>query len=58
MTHIDFHMNFLDSVYDMDTENTASHREKIKGLLQQMSNHDLDALNQLLSPKVVHEPVT
>lgn len=55
VTHIDFNMNFLDSVYDMDVQSTASDRQKIKDLLHTMSGQDLDALNQLLSPKVVNQ---
>lgn len=53
VTHIDFNMNFLDSVYDMDTNATAADRDNIKNLLHTMSGQDLDTLNKLLSPKVV-----
>ena len=55
VTHIDFHMNFIDSVYDMDVDSTAADREKIKALLHTMTGQDLDTLNKLLSPKVVKD---
>jgi hypothetical protein len=53
VSHIDFHMNFIDSVYDMDVDATAADRDKIKNLLHTMTGQDLDTLNKLLSPTVV-----
>jgi hypothetical protein len=55
VTHLDFSMNFFDSIYDMDTQQTAEDREKIKGLLKTLTGQDLDTLNQLLSPKTVKD---
>lgn len=53
VSHISFNMNFIDSIYDMDVDQTAANRQKIKGLLQSLTGQDLDTLNKLLSPKVV-----
>lgn len=53
VSHIDFHMNFSDSVYDMDPAAVDAQRDKIKELLKALSGQDLDTLNELLSPKVV-----
>lgn len=54
VTHIDFNMNFIDSVYDMDVASTAADRANIKNLLHTLTGQDMDALNQLLSPKTVN----
>jgi hypothetical protein len=55
VTHFQFNMNFIDSVYDMDVQQTAADRENIKGLLHTLTGHDLDELNKLLSPKAVKD---
>jgi hypothetical protein len=55
VSHIEFNMNFIDSVYDMDVAATAADRASIKALLHTLTGQDMDALNQLLSPKTVKQ---
>jgi hypothetical protein len=56
VSHLQFNMNFIDSVYDMDVDQVATDRDKIKALLQKLTGQDLDTLDQLLSPKTVTNP--
>ncbi len=53
--HFDFNMNFFDSIYEMDIDQTAKMREKIQALLTAMTGKNLDDLNKLLSPKTVND---
>jgi hypothetical protein len=53
--HFEFNMNFLDTIYDMNTQQTAADRDKIKGLLSTWTGQDIDTLNALMSPKAVSD---
>lgn len=50
-----FNMNFFDSIYDMDTVQTAADRDNIAALLKKFTGQDMDTLEKLLSPKKVSD---